>query len=161
MRYLTAITLLIVTLMLSGCGRKMPDGMPPLYPCKITVLQDGQPLSAAEVKLYPVERPAKDWSTAGITGQNGVIDLYTNGNYRGVPAGKYKVVVVKETTEDEGANYYYRMNTVDMQYSSSETTPLEIEVTKRGVSETANVGAAVKVRNSGRLQKPPGGDGGK
>jgi hypothetical protein len=156
MKHYITITLLLV-LFAAGCGQKMPDGMPPLYPCKITVLRDGQPLSATEVKIYPVEKPAKDWSTAGITGQNGIIDMYTNGNYRGVPAGKYKVVVVKETVEDEGKIYYYRVNTVDMQYSSAETTPLEIEVTKRGITQTFEVGAAVQVRISERLQKSPGG----
>jgi hypothetical protein len=151
------IILLGALLVFAGCGQNRPDGMPALHPCQITVTRDGQPFAMAEVKLYPVEPQKKDWSTTGLTGINGVIDLRTNANYRGVPAGQYKIIVVKEDIEDVDNNFYYRVNTVDPKFGAIELTPLEIEIKSGRNKQTVEVGPEIKTRIGGKLKKSAGG----
>ncbi|MDR2642563.1 MAG: hypothetical protein LBC74_07195 [Planctomycetaceae bacterium] len=147
------LILLSALLVFAGCGQNMPDGMPKLYPCQITVTRDGQPFAMASVKLYPVEPQKKEWSTTGLTGTNGVVDLRTNANYRGIPAGKYKIIVVKEDVEDIDKNFYYRLNTVDPNLGDMESTPLEIEIKSGKNKQTIDVGPEIKTRIGGKLRK--------
>ncbi|MDR1480944.1 MAG: hypothetical protein LBJ00_18625 [Planctomycetaceae bacterium] len=152
------IILLCALLIFVGCGRQnMPDGMLALHPCQIIVTRDGQPFAMAEVKLYPVESQKKDWSTTGLTETNGVIDLRTNANYSGVPAGKYKIIVVKEDIENVDNNFYYRVNTVDPKFGTMELTPLEIEIKSGKNKQTVEVGPEIKTRIGGKLRKSNGG----
>jgi hypothetical protein len=155
-KYIILLSALLV-LVFAGCSQEMPDGMPELYPCQITVTRDGQPFAMADVKLYPVEPQKKDWSTAGLTGTNGVVDLRTNANYRGIPAGKYKIIVVKEEIEDVDNKFYYRVNTVDPKFGAIDSTPLEIEIKSGKNKQTVEVGPEVKTRIGQKLRKSTGG----
>jgi len=148
--------LLIVALLsfalVTGCGQKLPDGMPTLYPVTITVTQDGSPLDDAVVMLSGTEQ----WISTGRTDARGNAVLYTQGFYVGVPAGTFSVTVTKIAEEGERpprrpfdpesariyAEYqrsgqtFRQFNTVPVRYREAETTPLTVEI-QRGVRTVA------------------------
>ena len=83
----------ILALFTLGCRtEKLPDGMPPLVKFSVTVTQEGIPLPGAVVQ-FQNERLA--YIIDGITDERGVADLKTEGKYHGIPAGQYKITVVK------------------------------------------------------------------
>ena len=155
---------------LTGCGPKLPDGMPKLYPVTITVTQDGAPLEGANIVLSGVD----DWISTGSTNSQGVAQLFTQGRYPGVPAGTLKVTVTKVGTEGEppppnpidaesariyqeyqqSGKTYRQFHVIPADYRQEATTPLTVEV-KQGVRNvTVNVEGTVNedIRRSG----PPG-----
>jgi hypothetical protein len=150
-----------------GCqsNDEKPADLPRLIPCKITITQEGLPLEGASVTLSLVGG-IQQWYLSGLTDSSGNIDFYTNGRYRGVPAGKYKIVVAKLDTEP--SKFPHAPSEDDPQYSKwleqsqqevranfqliepiftkAETTTLEIEVTNnKETIGTFDVGK--KVRN--------------
>ena len=95
------LLLLAVTLVLPvpGCGgQKLPAGMPDLYPTTITITQENQPLGDAIVMLANADKSV-EWSAVARTNAKGVAVLETSGQYKGVPAGTYKVTVTKQEME--------------------------------------------------------------
>ena len=145
MMLLGALTLILA----SGCGKGVPKDYPALYPCTITIMQDGSPLSGASVLFKPTQYDSM--SASGITDEKGVAVMMVQATYEGVPAGNYKVMVVKQTRErnpavsDEqiqGQNVsmelrdkaYIVTHFVDPKYGDSTKTPLEIQV-KEGKNE--------------------------
>jgi hypothetical protein len=151
-------------LLLVGClGESRPDGMPDLIPCSLQIIQEGQPLPACSVSLYPLES-SNPWSSGGTADENGRVHLRTHGRYNGIPAGKYKVTVWKQKTEgelltepingssEEMATYQRRLkenpqriyHLVAPSFLNADTTPLEINVEKGGKNSfTLDVGKAV------------------
>lgn len=91
--------LLLVGLIAVGCRRlpPPPDGLPPLYPCKITVTFGGEAIEGVAVTLIP-EDPAVKWRSGGRTDANGMVELKTSFAYSGVPEGSFRVGFDK--TED-------------------------------------------------------------
>lgn len=85
---------LLMSLLLTGCGEKRPDGMPPLTPCELTVTQENAPLIGATVSLIPADGMAK-WNIVSITDEKGIAKIMTNGQYNGVPEGNYKIIIMK------------------------------------------------------------------
>ena len=79
-----------------GCGGKpKPDGMPDLYKTTIVVTQNGALQS---------DDPSLKWAVGGKTDANGRAELTTHGDFKGAPAGTYRVGVVKMEYEiREGA----------------------------------------------------------
>ena len=49
----------------TGCGEKLPPGMPRLNPCTITVDMEGQPVENVTVRL--VSEDQVHWGCTGIT----------------------------------------------------------------------------------------------
>jgi hypothetical protein len=155
---------ILFLLLLVGCwGEPRPDGMPDLISCSLQIIQDGQPLPACSVSLYPLES-GNSWSSGGTADENGQVHLRTHGRYNGIPAGKYKVTVWKQKTEgelliepingssEEMANYQRRLkenprrtyHLVAPSFLNADTTPLEISVEKgKKNSFTLDVGKAV------------------
>ncbi len=157
--------LLIALVAVVGCGgQKKPADLPELYPCKITVIQDGKPLEGASVILNDPSGSSR-FVMASITDAKGVATLKTDGKYAGVPEGKYKVLISKAFIPESDPNdvppedpearkeYDKRMaelnaqqaDTVELQYKRPMTTPLEIEVTSAGAELTADVGEKVNI----------------
>ena len=160
--------LLIVFLVVAGCSsEKRPVGMPPLQPCRVMITQEGKPLEGASVRLYATEAEAK-WHCSGTTDANGVANLLTQGQFRGVPEGTYKVTVQKEeiislaTPEQlaaiekakaENPQWYDPPNIkqeiwqlVEKNFTFVESTTLEITVSKGQNGTTFDVGKAVRVK---------------
>ena len=159
---------LVVLSVVWGCSSEQrPDGMPPLHPCQITITQEGKPLEGATVRLLATGEGTR-WHCSAVTGTNGVANLLTQGQFRGVPAGTYKVTITKEevvslaTPEQlaalekakaENPKWYDPPNIkqeiwqlVDKKYTQEATTPHEMTVSSGQNSATFDVGAAVRVK---------------
>jgi len=143
---------------LSGCGPKLPDGMPKLYPVTITVTQAEQPLAGATVSLRSVDTAATGtWTIGGLTDANGTIELYTNG-FRGAPAGTFKVVLLKQENEglaerEAAANRGEPLggitvriwSIIEEDYNHADRTPLEVEITPSTRALTVDAGPVVRI----------------
>jgi hypothetical protein len=136
-----------------GCAREQrPEGIPTLYPCTITITQDSKPLSGAMVTLYTESSEDRRWSPGGTTDSQGVIQIKVLGKYLGAPAGTYKVTVAKHELENVDSNSYYHVSLVETQYIKVKDTPLKIEVTPQGVTQTFDVGKPIQKRISGLVK---------
>ena len=149
-----------------GCkrGRAKPEGMPDLYPCSVTLTQEGKPLEGANVILYSTS-PNFKWAVGGISDSTGLVVLRTNGFYDGVPEGAYKVTLTKILSEGppppsveslpedemerskilrEHAKKVTNYSVIPDEYQSQNTTSLEFEVTKGNNEKTFDLGKEVK-----------------
>jgi hypothetical protein len=156
MRTFLFLALGTALLIQAGCGggeTGRPVDLPRLYPVNITIIQGGSPLEGATVTLVS-KTPATYGTASGTTNASGVATIRTYG-YDGVPAGDYTVLVEKrdsenqrEATTEEGLTYLtggQLYNYVDVQFSTVANSPLSITVTERGVRESIDVGAPVRV----------------
>jgi|BioPla2DNA2_1021312.scaffolds.fasta_scaffold21451_2 hypothetical protein len=88
-----------------GCnkGPKKPADLPDLYPTTITVTyDDGEPVPDATVVLRLAQQGGgRSWNCAGTTDAQGKVEMMTDGNWKGVPAGDYQGMVTKEVSEAE------------------------------------------------------------
>ncbi|MCL2742621.1 MAG: hypothetical protein FWE67_02095 [Planctomycetaceae bacterium] len=155
------VLLLVSFLIISGCGGPdRPSDLPKLYPCTISVTQDGKPLGDALVKLVSTE-PNFKWAVFAQIGTSGTGKVFTQGLYPGAPEGEYKVVVSKEeeTSEKIGsaapqvgefgeiiaAPTILTVHTlVEKQYADAETTPLSITISSKGNDKKFDCGKPVK-----------------
>ena len=153
------VTLILIAISITGCGNdtSRPADLPPLFPCEITITQEGTPLAGATVALEAFGGTGSVYHPAGITDESGKAVMSTYG-FNGVPAGTYKVTVRKTVVEDgaeiidsygdparaPGAEY----RAVEQQYSNAATTPHEIEITgERGIARaTFDVGRPIRER---------------
>jgi len=151
---------LAVVVIVSGCsGPQKPSDLPTLYPCKITVIQDGKPLHDAMVFVRPQDGSLR-FVIGGKTDAKGVAVVKVDGQWEGVPEGEFIVSISKIVTpsdletpnETTPLNERRRMQeqavqqtkeTVDPKYSDLVKTQLRLKVGKNAVSEQYDVGAAV------------------
>ena len=145
---------------LVGCGQKLPDGMPPLYPLTLTVTQQDEPFPDASVSLVASDSTRK-WTCGGMTEADGTLVVFTHGKYRGVPADKYKVTVdcvisepprPKNATMEEldaHARNSKSFRIVPLEYTDRATTHLEIEVVKGTNRLKIDVPEKVKISMGG------------
>ena len=126
---------------ISGCkSDHRPAGLPKLMPCEITVIDvDGTPLTGAGVTLEAVDNDIP-WAAIGTTDENGVASIAVNNQYKGAPAGKYKVVLnkVRGFDKTDGKPNFPPHVFVSMQdelayfinpiYTQRQSSPFELEV---------------------------------
>jgi hypothetical protein len=164
-QYLTGIFVLI-TMITIGCSQNIHEGLPPLYPCNITVIQDGKPLAEANVSLVRVDGDMK-WVVCGETNSSGVTAIQTQMRYTGAPEGTYKVRISKTVSEGEPKlvssgdseqplsvgeipSYFV----IDPKYDHFNTTPFEISIAKgKTNAESFDVGQSVKQPVSDNITK--------
>ncbi|MDR1268233.1 MAG: DUF4198 domain-containing protein [Planctomycetaceae bacterium] len=170
MKYIMTIWSVVILLFsFSGCGgKKLPSDLPRLNPVSITIIQDGKPLAEASVTLTQLNGAAK-WSAISNTNANGVANNFsTNGMYKGVAAGTFKVCIRKVEREREkfdippeptepAEKYAWRQKYIDRapppkeydliekKYSDLKTTPLEIEVIAGKNEFSFDVGKSVRI----------------
>ena len=162
MRLTTTITFILSIVFLTGCGgggRKMPAGMPKLYPVSISVTQEGKPLADASVSLRYADPSAGTWAVGGKTDATGIVKLRTDG-FPGAPVGKFKVVLIKQ--DNEGMEEYAAAGAqgdtvaaskvkvkiwscVKEEYNDPKKTPLEVEITASTQTLEVDAGPAVKI----------------
>jgi hypothetical protein len=145
-------TLFLISWFSFGCNpQAKPPDLPDLQPVNITITQEGKPLIGADVVLMPDQTNEK-WSAGGVTDTSGIVVPCTQGKYRGVPVGKFKICVSKTETESTvGRNESYSgtppksYRLVEEQYANPITSPLEIEiVTGKNVGKF-DVGKVVRI----------------
>ena len=156
--FCTAGLLFIVSM--SGCSkdRALPPGMPKLYPCTLKITQEGEPLVSAIVKLHSQGEPIA-WTVSGKTDETGTVIIFTDGYFKGAPAGEYKITVDKlesvappmpavlPTGEAELQALYnkqeaetkeYRL--VEPVYCKVDSSPLSISIDKKKTEASFDVG---------------------
>jgi hypothetical protein len=133
----------------ASCSREhRPAGLPDLMPCELTIMNtDGSPLAGATVRLAATEAVIP-WAMLGKTDENGNVKIMVNARYAGAPAGKYRVLVFKNTGFDKTRGIpEAKQNTfVDAEaeliwyvhpvYADEKSSPLEIEVIDKQVFQT-------------------------
>jgi len=157
-RVFLLISLGLVFLVFGCNGPKTPANLPKLYPCKITVVQDGKPLEDAMVTVYN----DLGFVIAGKTDAKGVATITVDGRWPGVPEGEHVISISKITEPTdlppppqsmfsaEGRNYMEQLTkgtkeTVDPKYSAGRKSELRLNVGKKSTNETFDVGAAVEI----------------
>jgi hypothetical protein len=138
--------ILLAVLCFAGCAPSLPKGLPPLYPCTITLTQEGVPLEGASVALIP-EDTTLHFTFAGATTSTGSVEMYSHGKHRGIPAGKYKLLVIKSDKEIQNGKIW-DVSLVDLNYTKPATSPLEVEIAKKKNKFTFDLGKTVKIQTS-------------
>lgn len=85
-------------ILFTGCGQKKPDGVPTLYPAKITLTNGGSPIADANVFLVFQGGTSGSWAVNGKTNAGGIAEVNTSlGDWKskGAPEGEYKVYFTK------------------------------------------------------------------
>lgn len=124
----------------------------------LTITQEGVPLADALVSLVDPNIP---FSVGGTTDTNGTVVLYTHGKHKGAPLGKYKVCLVKTESDpvppapsmsapefeayqkERQKNPPKTYSLVEKQYTQTETTPLELDISG-AMTKTLDAGKAIK-----------------
>lgn len=155
---LLVILICTITGLLTGCGAEVekPVGMPDLYPCTLTLVQEGQPLVGATVQTISEDAGGR-WGASGITNEQGEAVLITYGKYHGVQAGKHHVIVNKQEADAAevkmeagipvpGAGTLPKVFTlVEKRYTHQKTTPLELEIAPgQSNDQTFDCGRAIR-----------------
>jgi hypothetical protein len=95
-----------------------------LAPVSGKVTMDGQPVTAGQVSLIPMDdKTLKDLCTGSI--ENGEYKIFTGGS-EGAPLGKYKVTVTPSMVPTGGAKS--PSMPFNRKFSEANSTPLTIEV---------------------------------
>ena len=159
-QYLLLCSFFIVTFACwSGCSRvPRPDDLPVLYPCQLTIIQDGKPLEKAGVTFHSNDSTFK-WTVGGTTDSRGVVTILTHAQFPGAPAGEYKIVVNKtesyqerptqqkpggDGTEMIPGSPIHIFGLVELQYTDLKTTPLTITISKGKNNMDIDVGKAIR-----------------
>ena len=101
-RFSIVVLLFVV---LAGCTGlpDVPEGMPPLVPCTVTVRVDKEPTEGVGVHFQPqvaVNSDATSWPAGGKTDMSGRAVMKTAGHYKGVVPGEYVVSFQKHAPEE-------------------------------------------------------------
>ena len=119
---------LLLAVMITACTPNRPKGCPKLYPCTLKIIQGGEPLEGATVKIYADNPELAKWTIVGRTDANGQVVLMTQ-TYLGVPLGSYTVTVSK--AEDQRVFPPASIEHVEGQFTDKTTSPLKLEVIKK------------------------------
>jgi len=144
------VIVLLVTTVIYGCrSSNRVQGLPALYPCRLTLIQDGKPLADASVQLYAEEESI--WPVTGLSDASGTAILVTYGQFPGVPLGKYQIVVKKTRSDRTGGDNEYSSgitkvySLIEIEHIKKDTTKLEITIEKGQNSLTIDVGKSVEI----------------
>lgn len=94
----------IAVLLLSGCTKGKPDGIPELYPVSITLTKDGAPVADANIGFTAKTAASGSWSVSGKTDATGVAVISTaQGSWKGdgAPEGEFIVHLTKQAAIEE------------------------------------------------------------
>lgn len=165
-KQLSVLVLLFLPTFVSCKQSNVPEDLPSLTPCVVTLTQENEPLEGATIVLTAVSGNQK-WYAGGLTGPDGSTSLSTNGRYAGAPSGKFKVVVTKILGEpsklpprpaegDPGFAEWMTMSAkekpvsysfVEETYTQPNSTPHEVEIAgRKKLSFSFDVGKKVKIK---------------
>lgn len=130
--------MLLALPLVAGCG----SDRPPLVTVSGRVTLDGQPLADAQVAMRLItdeEDSGYGRPSRAFTDAQGVFRPVAYGDAAGIPAGRYKVAVVKQeipenyNAEDPAATPVNIRWVTPRYYSDIDTSGLEVEVTADGI----------------------------
>lgn len=155
-KHIAFLVVAFVLVTLGGCKKdNRPEDLPPLFPCVVTITQEGVPLEGAAVSFAAVDGSNAKYRAVGTTNAEGKATMKTY-SFEGSPTGKFKVAVRKlvveegaTTTNSDGeevASNRKEYQAVEQKFIDAKTTPHEIEITgdKNTVEATFDVGKAQK-----------------
>lgn len=99
-----AVTLGVYAVLVTGCGSQRPEGIPELFPAKVTVKEGASPIADASVFLVLQGGDSGSWAANGVTDTNGVAVINTSQGAwksKGAPAGDYKIFITKRPDIEE------------------------------------------------------------
>jgi hypothetical protein len=151
-----------------GCFKNSrPSDLPKLFPCKIIITQEEQPLEGATVTLLSKNSSSsgRTWIISGRTNANGETYLVTQPDFPGAPEGEYKVLIEKTETDSSAvpsfendpeafAKWAEKTKGVVPTYSFinpdlavKQKTPFEIKISKgQNNAATFDAGKAIRVQ---------------
>ena len=156
MRTISIFSLIVSLLFLSGCGERLPDGMPKPHPVTIQVVSEGNPVEGASVMLFPEDVTSR-WGGGGVSDSSGNVVIRTLGQFNGAPAGRYKVMISKlEITESTDPrvlrsgdpNDYFDL--IDPKLSNIENPVIWVEVVPGRNVFVQEVGPLVRILQRNR-----------
>ena len=152
--YFQTLFVILAFFLCSGCSDgNRPADLPRLFPVTLHIQLDGQPLPEALVLLHSENEKISKWTVGGYTDADGKTFLVTHGQFRGAPAGRFKVCVSKQGAPPEIQELFdanrnsmapsnlaidmsmtmpKQIEHVDSLFRSPESTPLEIEISPKG-----------------------------
>jgi hypothetical protein len=139
-----SLLILLICFVVQGCRRlpPPPEGLPQLYPCKISVTFGGEKIEGVTVSLVSKD-PNFKWRSGGKTDKNGVAELRTSFAYLGVPEGIFTVAFSK-TKDGPGGNTLEEMaliSLIPLKYSAEQSKEtVEIKSGKNEFSFTLEGG---------------------
>lgn len=122
-----SVTLLLVV-SVTACKPNRPKGCPKLYPCTLKIIQGGEALEGATVKIFADDPELAKWPIVGRTDANGQVVLMTQ-TFLGAPLGSYTVTVSK--IEEPHVLPPISIEHVEEQFTDKATSPLKLEVVKK------------------------------
>ena len=141
-RVLITVCLVLPTLVACGVRSDAPE----TFPVAGVVTLNGAPVEGALVQFHPTSADFTPLA-AGATGVGGQANTAADGRYeieatfdqgkttvRGLPAGAYKVTVLKMEAPAEASFSSPPKNVLDPRYASADTTPESITVTPDGTN---------------------------
>jgi hypothetical protein len=163
------LSIFVIARFFTGCSNNSrPGDLPELFPCKVTITQEGKPLEGATVTLLSKNPPLEGriWIISGKTDANGMTELVTQPNFPGVPEGEYKLLIGKTETDDSEVPSFDEddpkafeqwtaktkgivptYSLINPDWDDKQKTPFEIKITK-GQTNTAtfDVGKATRIK---------------
>lgn len=153
-----SVLLLVPAFCLIGCIRQYrPPGLPKLYPCQVTLTQEGKPVEGATVLLSAKEEGSCPWTVSGITNEQGTASLVTYGQFAGAPEGTFLILLDKRELVGE-PGYFDETNLryiqkpvkvytlVDEKFTKRDKTPLEIKIERKNTTKADfELGPAVRI----------------
>jgi len=88
----------VCLLLLPGCTKKKPDGIPPLHPVTVKITKGNDPVVGANVFLVASTGSSGSWSASGVTDTTGLATIETSqGDWKakGAPEGEFKIYLTK------------------------------------------------------------------
>jgi len=88
----------VCLLLLPGCRKGKPDGIPPLFPVTVKITKGDTPVTGANVFLVAPTSISGSWSASGVTDASGLATIETSqGDWKakGAPEGEFKIYLTK------------------------------------------------------------------
>ena len=136
-----------------GCApSNRPDGLPPLHPTTVTIMQNGTPLSGVSVRL--IAKEPSEWPSAGTTDASGKANIVTYGQFPGTPEGEYTIVLSKtesvskgdgQSGEEGSGGITEIFSLIAVEHTKEGTSTLQITVNKGKNAETLEIGEPVRI----------------
>ncbi|MDR2705886.1 MAG: hypothetical protein LBC02_08935 [Planctomycetaceae bacterium] len=139
-----SLLILSICFVVDSCRRlpPSPEGLPKLYPCKVSVTFGGEKIEGVTVSLVSKD-PNFKWKSGGKTDKNGVAELRTSFAYPGAPEGIFTIAFFK-IKDPPGGNTLEAMTPISLiplKYSADQSKEtVEIKSGKNEFSFTLEGG---------------------